>query len=85
VDHSAKNRFPGSRDWDLEGKISCANKKCICHQQSFGKGICQVPSRCAIDSHGKCTGYQPRPKVKTKVEKKKIKKKVDKQIWREIL
>ena len=60
VDPAHIGRFSGSKDWDLEAKIPCANKKCICHNQSFGKGICGVPSMMAIDSHGKCTGYKPR-------------------------
>lgn len=53
-------RFPGSRDWDLEARIPCANKKCMCHNQTFDKGVCGVPSRCAINNHGKCEGFKPR-------------------------
>lgn len=63
-DPSRSGRYPGSRDWDLEAMIPCANSKCICHAQSFGKGTCGAPSRCAIDSHGKCAGYQPKEKKK---------------------
>ena len=60
ADPGHTDRFPESKDWDLEVKIPCANKKCTYHNQSFGKGVCGVLSMMAIDSHGKCTGYKPR-------------------------
>ena len=53
-----RDRFPGSKDWDLEGKIRCQQEKCIANKN----GWCICPSLLAIDKNGKCAGYQPRKK-----------------------
>lgn len=61
-----RNRFPGSRDWELEGLIACLRKTCVaCHSN-----ICVMPSRIKIGTNGKCEGYLNRDK-KTKKAKKK--------------
>lgn len=64
-------RFPGSRDWDIEGSIDCLRKTCVANNDKTHK--CVMPSLCSIDEKGRCKGFKPR------------KKKSDKQIWKDIL